>query len=452
MRNRMIADDRMGASMQNGTGTGRWLFREPGNRRNGYPNSRRAMRVFAALGVWGLGFALSAGTLSIVDIPATGSDTNVINPGKVYTHALRFGVETGLLWINGVPFAKVNTATGTGYSYTNAGTFNTNAGNANTHADGNMNVLLTSMFYFNGNANPVVLTLSGLTPGVKYSTRVYYRPWTDSSTRNETVTFNGDGTDSSIVVNEDAGAAAHYLQYDFTASGSIVTFSTTPASVGVNWHLYGVTTEETVIPPPATLSIKDIPATGSDAGSGISASRTYTHALSFGDSTGTLIINGVSFTEVNTAMGTGYSYTNASTFTAHAGNANTHADGNMSVLLTGMFYFSGNTDPVVLTLSGLTPGMKYSTRVYYRPWTDGATRNETVTFNGNGASTSYTTPPTYLNEDAGATAHYLQYDFTARGSTVTFWTTPQSGGTPWHLYGVSTEVIRPPSGTIFSFH
>ena len=55
-----------------------------------------------------------------------------------------------------------------------------------------------------------------------------------------------------------------------------------------------------------TLSVVQIPATGSDAAAGIAATNTYLAALDFGDDTTALAINGVNFTQVSVAgNGTG---------------------------------------------------------------------------------------------------------------------------------------------------
>jgi hypothetical protein len=93
--------------------------------------------------------------------------------------------------------------------------------------------------------DPYTLTLSGLTVGADYSTRIYYRPWENNQTRTVTLTFNGDGTPAPITINQDAGSSAHYVAYDFTASGNSVTVNFSSSA----WHLYGATNQ--VIPEPA---------------------------------------------------------------------------------------------------------------------------------------------------------------------------------------------------------
>lgn len=204
-----------------------------------------------------------------------------------------------------------------------------------------------------------------------------------------------------------------------------------------------------------TISIVDIPATGSDVGSGISSSNTYTHALDFGSNSGwgsTYLINGVTFTHTaasapgNSLSGTdlttgkGFSLAQAGVgVQTHPGNGHATADGQMGNLLTDMNYAFADGNPMVLTLTGLSAGANYSTRIYYRPWNNDATRTSTITFNGDGTGVS-----TSINEDAGTLAHYVSYDFTASASSVTV-SFQQTAGGGWHLYGVTNQVVPEPS-------
>jgi uncharacterized delta-60 repeat protein len=197
------------------------------------------------------------------------------------------------------------------------------------------------------------------------------------------------------------------------------------------------------------VSIVDIPATGSDAASGLSSSKTYTHALDFGNGSGTIVVNGVTFNRVSSYSQSGsYGFTAESP--AHAswyyGNPRTPAasDGNMSTMLNDFFHTGGATNGThsYFTLFGLTPGVSYSTRIYYRPtgWDpinpgSGGGRNNTITFNGDGVDTSI-----QVYEDSGYGAHYVEYDFTATGTaeTITFVATSVNS---WHLYALTNEVI-----------
>ncbi len=228
------------------------------------------------------GVTAQAGTFTIVDLPATGTDAAIgINGNKTYTHAFDFGSRAPAT-INGVVFERGPTANLTaaytrtsrqGYGYTIADTraaMNiqaTHAGNdPSAQVDGNSKELLWDMIYHGGSVinQGIRLTLSNLVPGTVYSTRFYYRNWSltgpDASRK---LDFKADGESHgtfSDVINVwlDAGGA-HYVNYTFTADDTNVEFQfiTTIHNYGV--HIYGFTNE--VVSPPACAS-KPSPAIG----------------------------------------------------------------------------------------------------------------------------------------------------------------------------------------------
>lgn len=202
--------------------------------------------------------AEAASTITIVDIPLTGSDAaSGISSEYTYTHALDFGSQAGVAAysINSVPITQAgisgNTFSGTdatsGKAWSISGNNQWHAGNTNTRSDGDTSKLLRDMYVpFSG---AYTLTLSGITAGTDYSTRIYYRPWTNNSTRTATLTFNGDGAPEATTINQDAGTSAHYVAYDFTASGTSMTVNFSSSA----WHLYGATNHVVIPEPSAAL-------------------------------------------------------------------------------------------------------------------------------------------------------------------------------------------------------
>ena len=211
-------------------------------------------------------------------------------------------------------------------------------------------------------------------------------------------------------------------------------------------------------------SIVDLPATGTDAASGISSSKTYTHALDFGATTTAVTLNGVAFHQTsvpatgNDAGGTDNDRWDSTDttggrsgpFTMAKSVANdwpqnnngtaAGADGEMLNLLTDFSHINGSVvgSTQTISLGGLVPGTRYSTRLYYRPWALAGNRSTTLIFNGEGYNVSHT-----MNPDASATAsaHYVKYDFTANDSDLTIVFTVNVAGASWHQYALTNEVV-----------
>jgi hypothetical protein len=215
-----------------------------------------------------------AGTFTIVDLPATGTDAAIgIDSTKEYTHTFDFG-SGAVATVNGVAFERGLSAgisaayTGTsqqGYGWTITDTrasvsIAIHAGNdPSAQCNGDSVELLRDMIYHSGSTTTlagVVLTLSDLTPGVTYSTRYYYRSWS-GATSDRTITCQGDGGHngdfSDTIDVEIDGGGAHYLDYTFTADDADVTlkFLTNDYNNGV--HLYALSNEVASAPGSAIL-------------------------------------------------------------------------------------------------------------------------------------------------------------------------------------------------------
>jgi Immunoglobulin domain len=188
-----------------------------------------------------------------------------------------------------------------------------------------------------------------------------------------------------------------------------------------------------------TLSQVKLPATGTDAATGIGTGTNYLCALDFGISAYPGTVNGITFTPVNLSgtnqSGTdpnyGGSWTASTTDTngfkdvanGSPANVNTQADGVMAQVLAGASYLG--VAPVATAASfdfgGLAAGGKYSLRFYYRQWEVASPRPVQFTFNGDGTDAIFQT-----DEDLGG-AYYMAYAFTAAGTNVSMVLTDESG-------------------------
>lgn len=192
-----------------------------------------------------------------------------------------------------------------------------------------------------------------------------------------------------------------------------------------------------------------------NAGSDVSASKTYPHLLDFIADGSAATVNAVAFTAAGNS-GPDWSLTGATSSIAEASGAASAPsfpdapDGAAMNQLYRDFHYNGN--PAVLTLTGLTAGVTYETRFYNRAWGVGANRTQTVTFDEDGAGPASNV--TVFNQDASGTPNYIAYRFTAVPDgaggalplTVTF--QPASGAGTYHFYGLSNEVATLPTLTV----
>ena len=207
-----------------------------------------------------------------------------------------------------------------------------------------------------------------------------------------------------------------------------------------------------------TTSVGNLPATGTDAATGISTNITYLCCLAFGSGTGGITINSVPFQQVKP---TGVVPPISGTDTTHGGtylvfashnlnstgaNAATgQADGQTLVMLNNVI-FEQSSAPVNsafnITCGGLTNGASYVMRLYYRKWVAGDTRPINVAFNGEGTVEPYAGNP--LNESVGG-AHYIEYDFTAATSSnsVTAFMSNTVANESVMISGLSLQYVPP---------
>lgn len=237
----------------------------------------RSLKLGLVLLLWGGTALTDAGTISLVDLPATGTDTaSGISATNAYVCALGFDGGPAGLAVNGVKFQRLaleGRETGADYNHplfvgTNldhGGTWSLSgfysgalgfarANAEHSQADGSLGELLNGFTFLGGNiaaGNALTLDLGGLTPGTNYSLRYYYRQWDnlgDPPHRPVEFAFTGEGTNEPYPGNPldlDAGGA-HYLRYDFTAATDHVTMQMVAYKAGIGPHIYAVTLQASV--------------------------------------------------------------------------------------------------------------------------------------------------------------------------------------------------------------
>ncbi len=216
----------------------------------------------------------------------------------------------------------------------------------------------------------------------------------------------------------------------------------------------------------STMTVVDLPATGTDAAIGIDANKTYSHTIDFG-SGDIASINGVDFFPfINNVKSTydvientylqGYGFIVSDTrypavnLQANDGTfypADSQCDGNSLALLTDMIFFSKAQEVgqgILITLKGLTPDTTYSVRYYYLAWNpEDPVIPRPITVSGDCGSNGVFSDSIRIDIDTGG-AHYLDYTFVSDDSDATikfaFWDNEEDGQGA-HIYGLTCEVV-----------
>lgn len=162
-----------------------------------------------------------------------------------------------------------------------------------------------------------------------------------------------------------------------------------------------------------------------DAATGISTSKSYSHAVDiFGDdgsgAANGAIINGIKF---GADTGSNYTLNTNNSFNNH--NPAGVTPGGFSDLLDD-FRYGGVSGTSTLTLTNLTPGQTYTATFFS---SDFGTRNVNITASDTGATTLFN-----QNIYGG-----LQYSYTPTGNSITFTFDAVNDGDTWHHYGFANQ-------------
>ena len=178
----------------------------------------------------------------------------------------------------------------------------------------------------------------------------------------------------------------------------------------------------------------------SNADSGISSSKTYTHALDCGTGDDGATVNGVTFTKVTGGSAANYSNGPGS---AHAGGNLGHisipSDQSVYNIYRDMCY--NKTDATPAVFSGLTPGKRYDMRIYIRCWNDGVLtdgRERAVEFGFDTDDDSSNDDRVTIGVDLFEPG-YLSYRYVALTDHINVTMRSLNSGHTLHLYGVTNE-------------
>jgi hypothetical protein len=208
-----------------------------------------------------------------------------------------------------------------------------------------------------------------------------------------------------------------------------------------------------------TIFYQAIPATQSDANSGISTDNQYTSAVDGGNTRGTdRVINGITLTalvpngQTATADNCTVNALSGSLSNAGGGSSSIQADGVLKDALSDMTFNNGAADnsqqEIVLDPQSLEAGTTYDLRIYICN-SSGQNRQVNLSFVGDGQAPVETG---FFNEDDSRTsaggfkdpnqAYYINYRFTWDGdSTPGVTITQKFGGAPFVLYALTNQPV-----------
>jgi hypothetical protein len=179
-----------------------------------------------------------------------------------------------------------------------------------------------------------------------------------------------------------------------------------------------------------------------DADSGLSSTKTYTHAVGFHRAGAYTAINGVTFTSPgpNVRLGADWTLTGAGSGFVNNGNgsgANHLPAGSGSRQLCEEFFYGTTGGLSSLTLSGLTPGQSYAATFYTTAFGNPDGRLTRITASDSGLEF-------LVDENLRGNGNGLRvvYHYVAPASgSLRFDFTPVNAGATWHHYAFSNEVL-----------
>lgn len=226
--------------------------------------------LFGLMLMWG---PVTAGTISLSS-PLTDDASTGISTANTYTHAVSGGTAAT---VNGVNFAVLGPATTpANFSWVSSGTKDQVQNNNGQWVPANGGVtgaglisLLQSFTYSGSGAGPgsnQTFTLSGLTIGTTYDTRLYIRVWDPGTSGRpidftmthgaEVDTFSGPEDRPQLVLGSGTVDQAYFVNYRFTAQAAELAINAAvpagadPASG--SFHMYALSNQ--VVPEPASAS------------------------------------------------------------------------------------------------------------------------------------------------------------------------------------------------------
>ena len=359
----------------------------------------------------------------------TDDDDSGIAGGMTYTHLLNFAA-TDPVTVGAVTFAPVAQSgpnwSLVGYDPSTQATPSMSVVTAfNNNLTGNVNSLATDFYY-----PPVPgskLTLTGLAVGATYTATWYGVGFQQGVQR---VSAVDDSLGGSAVIDENLFGSGNGIEFSrtFAASNDTMIFTFVAADPNTPFHHYAVTNQ--LVPSGDYAG----GALNSDAGSGISSSKTYTHVLNW-EGAAPITVNGLEF-QGAARSGTNYSLVAIDPHTLAESEIDYFLsyDNNVSGQLNSIIA-TGYVGAAKLVLSGLTPGTTYMTTFYTAGDGTAGGREQTISDSEGGAY--HFDQNTYGNQNG----FVLTRTYTATSDSITFYIIGDDLQNPFQQAALTNEVV-----------
>ena len=392
---------------------------------------------------------LFGGTLSTS--PWTVNADTGISSSKSYTHTVDLGAADVNPSYDGVTFDSVGNSGGVidgsayDFSLTSSGGFGDVGGIGNNLESGFSHDIVSDMVYPpNGE---MTLTLTGLVPGSSCRLTLYSIGWDSIYERtsliygDDDVAPSPDNTAYQVNQNEYGQGNGILVFYDYIAPESGILNVTFQIVAGGGWHFYGFSNDFTGgVQPIQKLSTSEWT---TNADTGLSGSKVYSHLIDFGDGAGNPAYNGVTFNTVGNSGGIidgsayNFSLTTASGIGGVGGIGSNLESGFSHDIVSDMIYpYDG---AMTLTLEGLVPGSASRLTLYSIGWENGD--RISLIYGDDGVTPGINNTDYQVNQDEYGQGNgvLVFYDYVVPESGQLNVTFQVVAGGSWHFYGFSNE-------------
>ncbi len=361
-----------------------------------------------------------------------------VTTAKTYTHVLNFG-GTSPIAVNGVTFEAATTS-GSNYSMAASDPRDGSSGDLSLYyfsdvsLKGNFYTIAATSYYSPASVHGTEqLTLSGLTPGVNYTTTFYVVGSGNASSNVSRIQTVVDTLGGTLTFDANGGQSmnGYMVSRTFTATSDSVVYTFFAQNPYASCNLIALTNEV------ASSGYSTPIAFAGDADSGIDGSQFYTHALDFA-ATGPVTVNGLTFTSAGQSGSnwslTGYDPTTKATspMAADTGFSN-NLTGSVNALAS--CFFSTGVGGEQLTLTGLTVGATYTTTWYSVGYQAGVERIISIV-DSLGGSTMID-----QNQFGAGNGILFSRTFVAANDTITFTFVAAQAFYGFHQFALTNQLV-----------